>query len=362
MLDCERQTKEEIALNLPSFSIVYETENLSSVELDNVYRSLASLATQDIPLEQANEFLVIDGGNAPAGVIADLCSKYPWITVERFPRISYYAAKMQGACLVTGEIVVYCDSDCIYVKNWLASILNAFASSSDVDVVAGETSTPIKNPYDLAIAMHYFFPRFSSKSQLYKSDNYYMNNVAFRRDFLLQNPLPNNLPLYRGSCTMHSYALSKLKGHQIWRNPQARTVHEPPALSFTFWRYLLMGHDQLKKEYIRSYLEEQRESTDCSKLLAELYPSLFRQKKFQILTSTILKSKPFKRQQIHTVLKEQPRRVLMFPIAIPLMVWFGLLHMIGIIVTFFQPELLYKLYYRLGDEPIRLVQEGERVM
>jgi len=73
---------------LPSFSIVYETENLSSVELDNIYRSLASLVAQDLSPEQANEFLIIDGGDAPAEVIEQICLMYPWITVQRAPGIS----------------------------------------------------------------------------------------------------------------------------------------------------------------------------------------------------------------------------------------------------------------------------------
>jgi hypothetical protein len=32
--------------------------------------------------------------------------------------------------------------------------------NSEINVVAGETSTPVRNPYELAIAMHYFFPGF----------------------------------------------------------------------------------------------------------------------------------------------------------------------------------------------------------
>jgi hypothetical protein len=101
------QLQQETETKFPSFSIVYETENLESVELENIYRSLSSLAAQDISPAQANEFLIIDSGDAPAEVIEQLCSMYPWITVRRVPEIGYYEAKMMGATLVTGEIIVF---------------------------------------------------------------------------------------------------------------------------------------------------------------------------------------------------------------------------------------------------------------
>ncbi len=343
----------EAFLDLPSFSIVYETDNLSSVEIENIYRSLASLAAQDISIEKANEFLVIDGGEPPTEALADLCSKYPWITVKQRPGIRYDAMKMEGASLASGEIIIFCDSDCIYVEGWLSNILTSFANNSTINVIAGETSTPVRNPYELAIAMHYFFPRFSSKSNVYKSGGYFLNNVAFRRNFLLHNPMPRNLPLYRGSCAMHAYALTKLKNYQIWRNPQARTIHEPPTIAFSFWRYLWIGHDQLKKEYIKFYLAEHKDRADYPALFTKLSPSLYKQRNVQILKSTILNSKPFKRKQIRTVLKEDPRRLLILPISLPIMTWFSLLYGIGVVATFFQPDLLLKFHNRFKDGFIR---------
>ena len=104
---------------LPSFSLIYETENLCSVELENIYRSLASLASQTISITDANEFLIIDGGYAPDEVITELCDRYPWITIKRISGIGYYKAKMTGAELATGDIIIYCDSDCVYTSNWL---------------------------------------------------------------------------------------------------------------------------------------------------------------------------------------------------------------------------------------------------
>jgi hypothetical protein len=55
MTQTQEKTLPETEIKLPSFSMIYETENLSSVELENIYRSLASIANQDISPEQVLE-------------------------------------------------------------------------------------------------------------------------------------------------------------------------------------------------------------------------------------------------------------------------------------------------------------------
>jgi glycosyltransferase involved in cell wall biosynthesis len=333
----EELLQPETETKLPSFSIVYETENLSSVELENIYRSLASLANQDIPLDQANEFLIVDGGYAPPEVIEELCSRYPWINVKQVPGISYHEAKMKGATLATGEIVVFCDSDCVYEPNWLRNMLTLF-QNRDINIVGGETSTVIRNSYELAIAMNYLFPRFSRREQPYASDHYFLNSVAFRRDFLLQNPIPCDLPLYRGHCKVHTYSLCYLQGHIIWKQPQAKTIHEPPTMSFLFWRYLLMGHDHRVLNRVKHLLGKNQVNT----FFADVNQTPG--KKFRAFISKILA--PFKPKQVLEVLREDPRRILMLPIAIPIVLWVRLLFSLGNLITYFQPDWLLQRYYK----------------
>ena len=191
-------------MNLPSFSIVYETENLSNVDFSNVYRSLASLDAQKKSPKSANEFLLIDTGNTPENIIQELCSMYSWLKVKKMPGVGYYQSKMLGARLVTGEIVVFADSDCIYETYWLKNLLSTYLLDENINIVAGETSTPIRNLYDLAIAIHYLFPRFSGYENVYKSNGYSMNNVSFRRSFILENCILTDLPLYRANCYVHA--------------------------------------------------------------------------------------------------------------------------------------------------------------
>ena len=324
----------------PSFSIVYETENLSSVELENIYRSLASLKEQDISPESPREFTILDSGYAPEEAIAQIRSEYPWITVKSVPGIGYYEAKMLGATLATGDIVVFCDSDCVYEPNWLKNILASFQQNPEINVMAGETSTPVRNAYELALAMHFFFPRLSGGKHPYISNHYFLNGVAFRRDFLLQNPIPTYLPLYRGNCQIHICYLCNIMGEKIWKHPQARAVHEPVTVDFHIWRYLLLGRDGVIEKYIKSCVTDNKDMMDCTSIRKNLHPL----EKIRGICSTILGAKPFKLQQIRQVLREDRRRLLMLPMAIPLVLWFELLYVIGGVITYLQRDWLLQRY------------------
>jgi len=248
---------------------------------------------------------------------------------------------MMGASLATGEIIVFCDSDCIYESNWLRNILTLFLQL-DIDVVAGETSTPVRNPYELAIAMHYFFPRFSCREHPYESKNYFLNDVAFRRNFLLQNPIPTNLPLYRGNCYVHAHYLCNIKGYKIWKHPQARATHEPPTISFSFWRYLLRGRDRVLREQIKLGLTKNSDVADYFKLSAAL--DLTPYQRIRSIASTIWWVKPFNWERISAVLREKPHRLIFFPMVVPIILWLELLYNIGSAVTYFQPDWLLKRY------------------
>jgi glycosyltransferase involved in cell wall biosynthesis len=229
---------------LPSFSIVLETENLATADLAGLHQAIAGLAVQDLPPTQANEVLLIDSGDLPPGIAQQLRTQYPWLTIHRSaPHLNYYAAKMLGASLATGEIILYYDSDCLYEPQWLRSLLTSF-TDPQVQVVAGETRTRGIGLYGTAMALAYIFPPYSEgETGLQPGAQYYLNNVGFRRSFLLDHPIPTVLPLYRGNCVIHAKQLVN-DGVTIWRQPQARATHAPPhGIKHFIRRFLLIGHD-----------------------------------------------------------------------------------------------------------------------
>ncbi|MGG6268327.1 glycosyltransferase [Leptolyngbya sp. AN03gr2] len=227
-----------------NFSIVLETENLANADLKGLLRSLSSLASQDPSPIEAQEVLLIESGDIPEELLMQLIEQYPWIKICSAPEgTEYYDSKMLGAKLATGEIVVYYDSDCVYESDWLRKILTPFNQSEEIQVVAGETTTSGVGIYGTAMALGYIFPQYSGRTELTPGKSYFLNNVAFRRSFLLDHPIPTDLPLYRGNCAVHAHELVQ-SGTIVWQQPQARVLHAPPnGLSHFFWRFLLIGHD-----------------------------------------------------------------------------------------------------------------------
>jgi glycosyltransferase involved in cell wall biosynthesis len=324
------QVQIPLKAQLPSFSLILETENLANADLKGLSKSLASLANQDISPAEANEVLLMDSGDTPPELLRHLCDEYPWIKVHQTQLATgYYKAKMLGAESVTGEVVVYFDSDCIYESHWLRTILTSFTQGEAVQVVAGETRTRGKGAYGMAMAFTYIFPQSSGEKTLTPASQYFLNNVAFRREFLLNHPIPTDLPLYRGNCVIHAHKIQNL-GYTIWKQSQARATHAPPnGLSHFFWRFLLIGHDYYWQK----------------KLLAKEHIKGGK----RILTEEDRKLKTF-RDRFSKIWTNNPRQFFYLPIAIPIIISALALILAGYIITSFSPHYLLKMYDELlGD-------------
>jgi glycosyltransferase involved in cell wall biosynthesis len=330
---------------LPTFSIVLETENLANADLEGLVNSLASLVSQDVSPEQANEVLLIDSGDAPPQLLRQLCDRYSWIKIHAAPpNTGYYKAKMLGAQLATGNIIVYADSDCVYESHWLRTILETFINNDDIQLVAGETTTRGLGPYGTAIALTYIFPQYSGKTDLAPTSQYFLNNVAFRRSFLLENPIPVELPLYRGNCVVHVQNL-KQAGHTIWLNPNARATHAPPdGLAHFFWRFLLIGHDYywqkrlLDEQTIRpSAASTQPQSTNSA---ADRDPT----------ASGFAEKVQIGRDRISRLFTNNPWHALYFPFAVPIMLAATGLIYAGYQITRFNPSYLLKTYEQILEQ------------
>lgn len=305
-----------------NFSIVLETENLETADLNGLIRSLSSLAAQDPPPTEANEVLLIESGDIPEGLLTQLCQQYPWIKVCPAPAgTKYYQAKMLGAELATGDIIVYYDSDCIYESGWMRKILTPFSRSPEVQVVAGETTTSGVGIYGTAMALGYIFPQYSGLTELTPGKSYFLNNVAFRRSFLLQHPIPTNLPLYRGNCAIHAHELVE-SGVTIWQQPQARVLHAPPnGLDHFFWRFLLIGHDYYwQKKLIPT-------ATNAEPTMSG------KKEKISIFLDRIRK-----------MIDRDIRHLFFLPLSIPVALASSLLIYVGYIITARQPHYLLKTY------------------
>lgn len=324
---------------LPTFSIVLETENLANADVYGLVRSIASLAAQDPSPTCANEVLLVESGDTPAELLKQLRENYPWITVHYAPHgTTYYQAKMLGAKLATGEIIIYYDSDCLYTPDWLQTILIPFQDHT-VQIVAGETTTGGQGTYGTAMALTYIFPQFSQQTQLTPTTQYFLNNVAFRREFLLQNSIPTSLPLYRGNCVVHAHQLLS-QGYTIWQHPNAKVVHAPPnGFSHFFWRFLLIGHDYYWQKRL---ITEEAENPNLNIEQEDLVPD----RSFAGWAGKlgIFGDRLYKMQQ------NNPWHLLYLPAALPIALVSALLIYAGYLITSIWPKYLLNTYEKvLGD-------------
>jgi glycosyltransferase involved in cell wall biosynthesis len=313
------------SLTIPSFSIVIETENLASAEIDGLTRCLDTLAAQEVSLERANEVSIVESGDVPQETLDRLCKDYPFLKVRRIDAgLDYYTAKMQGIALTTGEISVLADSDCVYEPTWLKQMLMPFVRQPEVMIVAGETNTPISSAYELAIALVYIFPRFTTRRQLERGGGYFCNNVAFRREFLLGHPIPTSLPIYRGNCSVHARSIQS-DGYTIWQQPLARATHAVPnGLAHFWWRFLLLGYDALAVNRL------ERKSATTHQPIGDLIAcgGIGKWKIQQFL------------QRCYTVFAEDPRRLVQLPLALPIAIVAMALFFAGLLLAYFRPNYL----------------------
>lgn len=231
----------------PSFSLVLETENLAKAGLTALSQCLHSLEDQTLSPTRANEVILVDSQDAPAARIEELRTAFPWVEVVQVDKDTpYYAAKMAGFKKTTGELVVFCDSDCRYANDWLEQLLGVFEKHPDADVAAGETDIAIDSVFSFAVALIWGFPTYSDRPEPYPVRYYAANNVAFRRKVLESLPIPDEVEVYRGNCSVHSVQMRRA-GWQLYKNDQARTQHPLPAKDFRelFWRFFLNGRDWL---------------------------------------------------------------------------------------------------------------------
>ena len=226
-----------------TFSIVVETDNVKLATLERLRVCLDSLARQQPTLGRAMGVFLVDAGVIEEGLGDALLRAYPWLTVVRGNQdMLYVGLKLHGATLSDSDIIVYCDADVEYESGWLDAMLTAFRTRPDAQIVAGETTTPIRDPYSLAVALTFIFPRFSDESDLAPSPTYWANNVALRRELVEICPIPDPAGVFRGHNILHSLELSG-KGLTIWRQPLARAHHNILRPSAIARRYFLLGRD-----------------------------------------------------------------------------------------------------------------------
>lgn len=211
--------------------------------IDDLIKSLDSLKLQTLPIEKANEVIVVIGSHVTKETQLRLHAQYSWLKLHKTKgELEYTQAKMAGAKVATGDIVVYADSDVRYQKSWLKNLLDVFVKYPDATVAAGETQMRIHSAYTLSLALCWMLNIWPTSPKTSKTNVFALNNFAIKRKVMLENPFPI-LTLYRGKITFWRKRLID-KGYIFYRTPGAMGHHAPPSNLIDWWhRMIIYGAD-----------------------------------------------------------------------------------------------------------------------
>jgi GT2 family glycosyltransferase len=213
-------------------SVVIETitvrEHHSKASVaDQIAGAMNGLDRQSYPQQLIERIVVVDKEIAPAEQRL-LRERYPQATFVTSRESNYFDAKNSGAAASSGDLVVLLDGDCIPDQNWLAELVRGF--EPDVAAVVGATSYI---PSSLA-ARVFTVTDFGNvvADTDGRASGVMLNNVAFRRETILANPLDARIPR-NGACYILYHQL-RAKGAHILFAPPALVWHKPDVEGWGF--------------------------------------------------------------------------------------------------------------------------------
>lgn len=211
-------------VDLPLVSVVVETVTArydagdGRSIVDRLDRSLAGLARQTYPRDLVDTIVVLDP-ELPADVGDAVRRTYPWARVIDAPAANYFAAKNAGAQAGRGSVVAMLDGDCEPQPEWLARLVSRLGP--DVAAVAGRTRYAGRSLQERTLSVTGFGYVFADRSGAASGFN--INNVAFRRDILLEHPFDSRVRR-NGGCTLLAHEL-RAAGYTVVYEPEAVTAH-----------------------------------------------------------------------------------------------------------------------------------------
>lgn len=207
----------------PLVSVVVETvtarfDAAAGTLAERLRPTLAALAAQTWPAEAIETILVVDRDVAPEEVAA-LRRERAGLHIVTSPLPNYFAAKNEGATASRGAFIALLDSDCVPAPDWVETLIARFDPS--VQVVAGRTRYEDTGWGTRILSIPDFAYAFAAPDGTASGFN--LNNVAFRRDIFLANPLDGRIRR-NGACYLLFHQL-RAQGARIVYEPGARTVH-----------------------------------------------------------------------------------------------------------------------------------------
>lgn len=218
----------------PRVSVVVETitareHHAEATVANQIAGALNGIDRQTYPQALIERIVVIDDEMSPAELEL-IRQRFPEVRLATSQTSNYFAAKNAGAAASTADIVVLLDGDCVPDKEWLACLVRRL--KPDTTAVTGKTRYE-----DNSIAAHTFsvtdFGNVLAEGD-HAANGIMLNNVAFRREALIETPLDPRIPR-NGGCYVLYHQL-RAKGARMTYEPSAVVSHKPDVGGLGFVR------------------------------------------------------------------------------------------------------------------------------
>ncbi len=178
----------------PLVSVVIETMTTrydlkpSASMADDLAPTLLGLQRQTYPADLIEAIVVLDP-EVPAAAAEAVRRRFGFVRFVASPVANYFAAKNAGAHAARGSVVALLDGDCVPDAAWVERLVSRLEPG--IAAVGGRTRYAAVTPLANTLAVPDFGYVGADESDAASGFN--VNNVAFRREVLLDHPLDGRL-------------------------------------------------------------------------------------------------------------------------------------------------------------------------
>ncbi|HHL38948.1 MAG TPA: glycosyltransferase [Deltaproteobacteria bacterium] len=210
----------------PKVSVVIPVYNGAAV----IGRCIEALKDQDYP-RRDYEIIAVDDGSTDATprILDELGVRW-----ARQPNAGPASARNRGARMASGDIILFIDSDCVALRNWISEMVRPF-SDPQVAAVKGSYRTEQKG-LTARFVQAEFEERYRLQERFRYIDFVDSYSAAFRRSvFLDSGGFDEGFPVADHEDVDLSYRLAAL-GHKMVFNRAAVVTHTHPDSPCRYFR------------------------------------------------------------------------------------------------------------------------------
>jgi hypothetical protein len=183
--------------------VVSDYENPTGSSWNDVRCTLAALRAQ--PRFSAVECIVVENAVKASTLPSDLADE----RVEWVDAVTSYALKNAGARLATRSHVALLDADCVPASDWLDNAFRALDAHREVAAISGLTRYAGRTATERCLGL--LSRSYVELGQAGRTRHISNNNALYRREVLLQHPLPENATAFSSSLQSHAMLAAGLE-------------------------------------------------------------------------------------------------------------------------------------------------------